>query len=247
MPYTPGHSPNATAFMARRSLRTHGAFIHPLLRPDLSVLDLGCGPGTLTIDLAREVLQGHVHGVDQAESQIAAARRAAEESQLTNLTFEAGDAGRVLLQPAHFDLIFSHALFEHLPDPVGTLRAVRPSLKSGGSIALRSPDWGGFVLFPETEACAGAIAAYERMQRRNGGDTHAGRKLACWLKEAGFIEVRATATYEIYPTAGLIADYLAEQLDAAGELAHAEALRVWARDPDALFAQAWFEAVGRQQ
>jgi hypothetical protein len=51
-------------------------------------------------------------------------------------------------------------------------------------------------------------------------------------------------TYEIYPTAHFIADYLAVQLDTYQLHESARAVRVWAEEPDAMFAQAWFEAVG---
>ncbi len=54
-----------------------------------------------------------------------------------------------------------------------------------------------------------------------------------------------SASYEIYPDARLIADYLARQLDQAGAVDEAVTLRGWAEDPDAMFAQAWIEAVGR--
>jgi ubiquinone/menaquinone biosynthesis C-methylase UbiE len=246
VPYTPGYSDNATAFMARRSLDVHGAFVIPLLREDMAVLDLGCGPGTVTVDLARRLPRGRILGLDREESQIGRAREAAAIACLANVEFTVGDASCLALQPASFDLVFAHALFEHLPDPMQALRQIKASLRPGGHIALRSPDWGGFLLYPETTACREAMAAYESLQSRNGGDTHAGRKLAAWLSEAGFSRPRLSASFEIYSSASMIADYLARQLEAAGEGRDAKNLREWAQAPHAVFAQSWFEAIAQK-
>lgn len=246
MPYTPGYSPNATAFMARRSLGVHGAFVVPLLRENLVVLDLGCGPGTITIDLARRLPRGRVLGVDREQAQIEQARETAATAGLANVEFMVGDVSDLKLPPASFDLVFSHALFEHLPDPTQVLREIHGPLRSGGHVALRSPDWGGFLFYPESEACSKAMAAYEALQRRNGGDSHAGRKLAAWLGEAGLSQSRFSASFEIYPSAGLIADYLARQLEATGADSHARSLREWAQAPHAVFAQAWCEAIAQK-
>lgn len=158
--------------MARRSLDVHGAFVLPLLRESLVVLDLGCGPGTITIDLARRLSRGRALGLDREGSQMEQAREAAAAAGLTNVEFEVGDADHLNLAPESFDLVFSHALFEHLQDPILALQRIKPTLRPGGHIALRSPDWGGFLLYPETEACAKAMAAYEALQRQNGGDSH---------------------------------------------------------------------------
>jgi SAM-dependent methyltransferase len=243
MPYTPGYSANATAFMARRSLDLHGAFVLPLLRENFAVLDLGCGPGTITLDLARRVARGRVLGLDRDGSQVETAREAARAARLTNVEFAVGDAASLTLPPDSFDLVFAHALFEHLPNPLHALRLIMTAMRAGGHIALRSPDWGGFLLYPETKASSEAMMAYEDLQRRNGGDTHAGRKLAAWLSEAGFSEPRLSASFEIYPSAGLIAEYLALQLEAAEVESHGKSLREWSQAPHAIFAQAWFEAI----
>jgi SAM-dependent methyltransferase len=172
------------------------------------------------------------------------ARASATEQGFTNVEFQVGNADDIRIPYVEFDLIFSHALFEHLPDPLQVLQHLRPLLRSEGRVALRSPDWGGWVLYPEKSDCMAAIATYGELQHANGGDIHAGRKLGSWLTATGFREVKVSASYEIYPSAGMIADYLAAQLDFVGLETHATALRNWSQEPGALFAQAWFEAIG---
>ena len=66
--YTPGHSQNAIEFMARRTIESHGEFFLPYLTPGVSVLDCGCGPGSITLGIANRIGNGTVVGVDFGES-----------------------------------------------------------------------------------------------------------------------------------------------------------------------------------
>ena len=66
--YTPGHTTNATDFMSKRSLASHGAFFNEHLRAGMRVLDAGCGPGSITQGIALRVAPAEVIGVDFAES-----------------------------------------------------------------------------------------------------------------------------------------------------------------------------------
>jgi ubiquinone/menaquinone biosynthesis C-methylase UbiE len=104
--------------MAKRTLESHGAFFLPYLSPGLSVLDCGCGPGSITMGIAASVAPGNVVGVDFGQSQIERAKAAAAREGRRNVRFEAGDAYSLALEKGIFDRVFSHALMEHLRDPV---------------------------------------------------------------------------------------------------------------------------------
>ena len=69
-------------------------------------------------------------------------------------------------------------------------------LKPAGKIALRSPDWGGFLIAPYPQEVADAIEFYKGLQTRNGGDVYVGRKLKALLRQSGFVHIEACATYE---------------------------------------------------
>ncbi|MBI2947809.1 MAG: methyltransferase domain-containing protein [Verrucomicrobia bacterium] len=241
--YTPGYTAAAVDFMARRTADSHAAFFRPYLKRGMRLLDCGCGPGSITAGLARRVNPGTVIGVDLGGPQLKRARDRAQAEGVA-ATFLEASVYKLPFGECEFDAVFSHALFEHLSEPLQALTEIRRTLKPGGLIGLRSPDWGGFVLHPWSEDIAGALAEYQTLQLSNGGDVRAGRKLAAWLRAAAFDRVTPSASYEIYPEAGLIAGYLAQQLDEKGRTESAEALREWSRVPDAMFAQAWFEAVG---
>jgi SAM-dependent methyltransferase len=240
-----GHDEMTLAFMKRRTLESHGRFIEPFLQSGLRILDLGCGPGTITLGLARGVGPGgSVVGVDSSEAQLADARASARDLPVT---FRAMDAYRLDFAGESFDGVFSHALFEHLARPIEALQEAIRVLKPGGFIGLRSPDWGGMVLHPCDEEMERALAARRELQSRNGGDVHAGRKLGSWLRTAGFGSVQVSAGYEIYPDPALIADHLASQMERDGQPDRAEVGRKWGENPQAMFAQAWFEATGRKE
>jgi len=194
--YTPGHSRNATDFMAKRSLCSHGEFFVPHLASGMSVLDCGCGPGTITLGIAERVAPSPVLGVDFEASQIEQAVAIAASLNLGNVAFETADAYKLSFQGGTFDRVFSHAVMEHLSDPVRALREFHRVLKRGGVIGICSPDWGGFVLAPPSAELSDAIEAYTRLQSRNGGDVNVGRKLGMHLALAGFDEVRLSARYE---------------------------------------------------
>jgi SAM-dependent methyltransferase len=135
---------------------------------------------------------------------------------------------------------------EHLARPVDALLEAKRVLKPNGFIAVRSPDWGGLVLQPDTDKIKAALAARLKLQTRNGGDVYAGRKLGTWLKRAGFTSVAVTGEYEIYPDNDLIVDHLATQMEKDGQPKYAKIWRKWGKNPDAIFAQAWFAATGRK-
>ena len=243
--YTPGYTQNASDFMAQRSAQTHAAFLLAHLRDSSRLLDCGCGPGSMTCDFARIVRDGHVTGIDREASQIERARSHAAGLGLMNATFEVGSIYELPFPDASFDIVFAHAVFEHLSAPDAALAEMRRVLAPGGRVALRSPDWGGFIVAPDTPGLQSAIGRYTELQMANGGDVHVGRKFPGLLRFAGFTSLAFSASYECYQSPPVIGEYLALQLASADARAEAEALREWSRHPDATFAQAWCEIVGR--
>lgn len=242
--YTPGHSENASDFMARRTFESHGAFFAPYLEQGLSVLDCGCGPGSITLGIAARTAPGQVIGVDAGSSQIERARAAAAQQEVRNVRFETGSAYALPLESGQFDRAFSHALMEHLANPVQAVRELYRVLKPGGIIGVCSPDWGGFILAPPSPGLTEAVATYTALQARNGGDVNAGRKLGLHLAAAGFEQVRMAARYECYSSLAFIGEYLAAQLEREGDSHSAAIFREWSQHDEGMFAQAWVSAIG---
>ncbi len=169
--YTPGHSANATEFMARRTIESHGEFFLLYLMPGVSVLDCGCGPGSITLSIADRIGNGRVVGVDFGDSQIQRAIEAAKERGIRNADFQQADCYSLPFEDASFDRVFSNALMEHLTDPVRALREMLRVLKPGGVIGVSSPDWTGFVLAPPSDVLTTAVAAYTALRKLATGVT----------------------------------------------------------------------------
>ncbi|HTR41778.1 MAG TPA: methyltransferase domain-containing protein [Pseudomonadales bacterium] len=242
--YTPGFSANAVDFMARRTVESHAQFLRPYLQAGLRLLDIGCGPGTISIGLAKAVAPGEVMAIDFGPGQVEAARHHAAASGIHNIRFQVGSIYSLPFPEAEFDIVFAHAVFEHLKEPLSALQEIRRVLKPGGLVALRSPDWGGFIIAPESPSVSAAIQRYTEIQTCNGGDVHVGRKFPALLRTAGFTPANFSATYECYQPVTSIGEYLALRLETEGDRSEAEALRQWSRHLDAVFAQAWCEIVG---
>jgi ubiquinone/menaquinone biosynthesis C-methylase UbiE len=244
--YTPGHTQNATDFMSKRSLESHGQFFLPYLTAGLSVLDCGCGPGTITLGIADRVAPGNVIGVDFGSSQIERASASAKSASTANVEFKTADCYKLPFADGTFDRVFSHALMEHLADPASAFKELHRVLKPGGIIGVCSPDWGGFILSPSSPELTQAIQAYTTLQARNGGDVRVGRKLGSYLHGSGFKEVQMSARYECYPSLEFIGGYLALQLERENDLISAETFHAWSRAEGGMFAQAWVAAVARK-
>ncbi|MEH2180391.1 methyltransferase domain-containing protein [Nostoc sp.] len=259
--YTPGYSSNATNFMANRSLDTHGAFFKPYLRPGMKLLDCGCGPGAIALGLAKAIFPGILTGIDREVSQIQIAAESAFAQSVSNAEFLQGNIYALPFADNSFDTIFSHALFEHLQEPAQALRELWRVLKSGGIVGLRSPDWGGFLIAPSTPELQKAFSYYKWLQQQNGGNPDVGRELRALLRQAGFTNIKTSASYECYEplTLSTATEYLALRIEASAEVdravekgwtdsqsitAMSRALREWSQHPDGFFAAAWCEVVG---
>ncbi|MGH7166540.1 MAG: methyltransferase domain-containing protein [Nitrospiraceae bacterium] len=259
--YTPGYNETAVRYMMRRHAARDAAFLLPYLRKGMSLLDCGCGPGTITLGLAEAVSPGHVVGLDLEESQIDLARSLAEERGLKNVEFKVGSVYELPFLQHSFDVVFAHALFEHLGDPLAALAELRRVLKPGGVAGLSSPDWSGNLMAPPNQDAQKFIEVYKRLHIRNGGNPYVGRELGRLMEEAGFSAVTMIAMYDCYEDIGLVAELLAGHLErAVKEAIELECLtlnrsaieglcgafRRWAKDAT-LFAQSFAEAVGRAE
>jgi ubiquinone/menaquinone biosynthesis C-methylase UbiE len=231
--------------MSARNAREHAAFLLPHLRPGLRLLDCGCGPAVMTAELAAIVTPGPVIGVDVSAAQFEIGRSTARASGTENLQLITASVERLPFDDHEFDVVFSHALLEHVRDVGAAVAELSRVLAPGGVLGICSPDWGGFLVSPATPEILDALSAYERLQATNGGNPRVGRELANHTASAGLRTLEVAARYECYADCARIANYLAEHLETSGLTRAASALRHWA--PEAMmFAQAWVSVVARK-
>lgn len=244
--YTPGYSQPTLRLMLLRTAAKHAAFFTPFLRPGMRLLDCGCGPGTITIDLANLVAPGQVVGIDLEPVQLRSALDRGRQRQI-NVSFGVASIYALPFSDGYFDAVFAHALFEHLREPVRGLLEMRRVLRSSGLIGVRSPDWAGWLVHPPNPLIEQAFQQFKKIQITNGGNPHVGRALKGFLRESGFSNVSLTASYEIFDEPGFFVEWLADCLELRGHTElrqNSHAVREWSEHPDALIAVSWFEGLG---
>lgn len=105
------------------------------LRGDEHILDLGCGDGKVTAELARAVPLGSVTGMDASAEMIAFAKKTFPPPEIPNLKFHIVDARHIRSQ-ARFDLVFSNAALHWVDDHEAILRGAASVLKPGGRLVI---------------------------------------------------------------------------------------------------------------
>ena len=252
--YTHGHHESVLRSHQWRTVENSAGYLLDAFVPGARVLDVGCGPGTITVDIAQRVAPGHVLGLDRAEEVLEPARVAARDAGVDNVEFAVGDVYALDLPDASFDVVHAHQVLQHLTDPVAALREMRRVCTPGGVVAARDSDYATFTWWPEDPRLTRWIELYHDVARSNDAEPDAGRRLLAWAHEAGLSDVDATASVWCFATpedrawwGGLwsdriVASAFAEQavdtgLATRGELEDiSDAWRAWSESPDAWFA-----------
>ena len=198
--YTMGYSEEFRQLLNRRSAETHAKHLLPHLKPGLRVLDFGCGPGTITVGLAKAVEPGEVHGVDMEESQIGLARSAAEAGGHANATFHVGSVLELPFEDNSFDAAHCHAVLMHVPDTRAALAEVKRVLRPGGIIASREMIVQSSFLEPGGEAIDEGWKMFSNLLAANGGHPKMGKEMKNIFLEAGFSDVRASGSFDFFGT-----------------------------------------------
>ena len=200
-PYLHGHSAAVMKSHTWRTVENSAPHLIPHLAPGLRLLDVGCGPGTITVDLAARVAPGQVVGFDVAEEVIDRARALLDEPDApTNCTFRTDDVYAIDAPDGTFDVVHAHQVLQHLTDPVAALREMRRVLKPGGMLAVRDADYGGMTWAPANPAIAEWMALYQAIAAAQGSQPDAGRHLLGWVQAAGFVEIETTVDVWTFAT-----------------------------------------------
>ena len=192
--YTHGHSDAVLRSHRWRTAENSAAYLLPHLAPDQTVLDVGCGPGTLTCDLADRVAPGAVLGLDVSEDVVAAAAAEATQRGTTNVTFATGDVYALDAEDDTYDVIHAHQVLQHLTDPVAALRELRRVVRPDGVVAVRDSDYATFTWAPSDPRLTRWLDLYHQVTECNGAEADAGRHLKHWAQEAGFGSVEVTSS-----------------------------------------------------
>lgn len=252
--YALGHQASVLRAHGWRTAENSAGYLLPRLRSSDRLLDVGMGPGTITLDFARRLTDGSVVGIDSAEVAVAATAELIAREQVTNLTAETGNVYALGFADGSFDVAHAHQVLQHLSDPVAALVEMRRVVRPGGLVAARDADYAAMTWYPAEPRLDRWLDLYHRVARAAGGEPDAGRRMRHWALRAGFTEVTYTATTWCFADADDVAwwsqtwservvgsAFAAQALDAGfadrAELDDiAAGFRWWGAQPDAWFA-----------
>ncbi|MER7982208.1 MULTISPECIES: class I SAM-dependent methyltransferase [unclassified Streptomyces] len=262
--YTHGHHESVLRSHTWRTAANSAAYLLDSLKPHMKILDIGCGPGTITADLAERVPDGHVTGVDHAAGVLDRARQEAAGRGLRNVDFAVADVNALDFPDDTFCVVHAHQVLQHVGDPVQALREMHRVTKPGGFIAVRDADYAAMTWYPAVPGMDDWLDLYRRVARANGGEPDAGRRLTSWAMAAGIRDITSTSSTWTYATederawwSGLWADrtVASAYAERATEGGHAtpeqlravsDAWRQWGRAEDGWFAVLHGEVLARK-
>ena len=262
--YSHGHHESVLRSHTWRTAENSAGYLLPHLHGGMDLLDVGCGPGTITLDLATRVAPGRAVGVDAAADVIEKAEAARAEAGAGAVSFTTGDVYALEHDDGSFDVVHAHPVLQHLVEPVQALAEMRRVLRPGGLVAVRDSDYGAFVWAPADPRLDRWLALYHELTARNGAEADAGRHLVPWVRAAGFDDLTVSSSTWTFATpddrewwGGLWADRVeqssfAEQVLEYGLADRAElgelaaAFREWADRPDASFFVVHCEVLARR-
>jgi ubiquinone/menaquinone biosynthesis C-methylase UbiE len=178
--YTHGHHESVLRSHTWRTAENSAAYLLGHLRPGLDLLDVGCGPGTVTVDLAARVAPGRVVGLDASGLIVEQAHVLSDAVE-----WRFGDAYALDADLRDFDIVHAHQVLQHLADPVAALRAWRRACRQGGIVAARDGDYEAFTWYPPEPQLDRWLELYRRAARANGGEPDAGCRLLAWARRTG--------------------------------------------------------------
>ena len=187
--YTHGHHDSVLQSHRWRTAANSAGYLLPHLRPGDTLLDVGCGPGTITADLVAAVAPGRVVAIDRSADVLEEARTAAPGADVRLADVYALDHA-----DGAFDVTHAHQVLQHLTDPVAALAEMRRVTRAGGLVAVRDADYGAFTWWPRLPGLDEWLDLYHRVARSNGAEPDAGRRLLAWAHAAGFTDVTAGAS-----------------------------------------------------
>ena len=196
--YILDHQESSISSHRSRTAANSVAYLLNFVQPHMHILDVGCGPGSITVDLAAMLSQGNVTGIEIGLDILAQARTLASERGLSNVLFEEGDVSDLKYPEDTFDITHAHQVLQHLSDPAQALREMRRVTKPGGIVACREGEMGSSMAFPDTEGVLKTSDLFVKTAKNHGSSPDAGRKLVAYAVEAGFERSNVAVTASTY-------------------------------------------------
>ncbi len=229
-------------YLLQRTAVEHAKFLLPYLPEQGRILDFGCGPGTITTSLAEMFPLASFVGLDIDPSILAGTKQNAHG----NIEFRVGSVYSMPFDDSTFDLVYSHAVFQHLENPSLALDQMRRVLTNNGILCIRIPDWTQLRVLPASDATEQAIDRFLECHYGDRSDPRIGPKLEALVTNCSFTLELATSSVE-YNDASKMLSNLAARLKLAGYTDEANHLASMSSDPQAIFNQTWREIIATKK
>lgn len=250
--YTHGYAPSVLRSHSVRTLENSCGYLLEHLDPTKDLLDVGAGAGTITLQFTDRVR--HVTAVEVSPEALSLSQELARERQVTNIDFAVQDVHSLDFPDASFDIVHAHQVLQHVADPVRALQEMGRVTRPGGIVAVRDSDYQAFAWWPEIPELDEWLDLYLRINRHNGGEPDAGRRLRSWAQAAGFTDITSGSSTWCYAsteerqmwggswTERILHSAIAEQLLDTGLATQADLQRIsegwqrWVDSPDGWFS-----------
>lgn len=236
----------------------------PNLGPESHILDVGCGPGTISAELSRITSKGRVTGIDLSPDVLQFAREAHPKEKYPRLEFVLGDVYSLPFPDGNFDVVYAHQVIQHLSRPIDAIKEMKRVLKKGGVLALRDADYGAFTWSPQMPEFELWMSIYQKVTARNGANANGGRFLKGLVHAAGFSSIEVSGSVWSFSSpedrqwwgtswadrvlesdfARQAVDY--ELTDKKGLENISQAFRRWSEDETAVFFVPNFEVIAKK-
>lgn len=196
--YTMGYSEDYLRFLSGADVEETIEFLQPYLRPGLRLLDLGCGPGQVSLHLAQVIAPGEMYGIDMEPTQVEMSRRLAAKVGASNARFEVADVAALPFEDGFFDVVNCCDVLAYIPDTSAALSEVWRVLKPGGVVHCREMIIDSCFTHPSNAALRRGWQMFADLMLSDDGHPQMGREIYARLGEAGFTALRASVTVETY-------------------------------------------------
>lgn len=164
----------------------------------MSCLDVGCGGGDVTMEMARLVgPEGRVLGIDIDPAKLELASQDAEREGIHHVRFRTSDAGDPGLGEG-YDFVYARFLLSHLGDPLQAVRNMAGAVKQEGVVVVEDIDHGGIFSHPECPAVDRYVELYNAVVRSRGADPRIGPRLPQLLRDAGLRDIRVNLVQPVF-------------------------------------------------
>ena len=179
---------------SKRTLEKTFPELIPFLGKGARVLDVGCGPGNITIGIADIVKPGAVVGIEPEEKSVFQALETAERQNCTNVSFKVGDGQNLDYDDNSFDISCSHQVLQWTQDPLASVKEQKRVTVKDGWVIARVGYWDSSVFYPPRPVFSKISEILENYYEETPGvflhHGNAGLRALEWFTKAGLYDIK---------------------------------------------------------